>query len=164
MRSLGNLSYCFTSFKEVNFNMTIEPSSVQTWLEDYVHAKDGVAGTVHFRQGDGLALAAAFRIPPPVVEAVRWVPWGKGMAGVALETGQAVTTCNLKEDDSGRVKPGAKAVSAQAAVALPIKDDSGSVVAVVGVAFNEERDFAPDEIDRFIADASGLPLVPSLNR
>jgi hypothetical protein len=118
---------------------------------------------VHFRQGDGLALAAAFRIPPPVVEAVRWVPWGKGMAGVALETGQAVTTCNLKEDDSGRVKPGAKAVSAQAAVALPIKDDSGSVVAVVGVAFNEERDFAPDEIDRFIADASGLPLVPSLN-
>lgn len=136
---------------------------MQVWLEGYVRANDGVAGTVHMRQGDGLTLAAAFQIPPPVLEAVRWVPWGKGMAGMALETGEAVTTCNLKEDDSGRVKPGAKAVSAQAAVALPIKDESGNVTAVVGVAFQEEREIGPEMIGRLIAAASGLPLAPSLS-
>ena len=143
--------------------MVIESPAMQVWLADYVHLNGGVAGTVHVRQSNGLALAAAFRIPPPVIEAVRWVPQGKGMAGVALETGEAVTTCNLKEDDSGRVKPGAKAVSAQAAVALPIKDEAGQVVAVVGLAFQEERVIGPDAIDRLTAAASGLPLASSLD-
>ena len=76
---------------------------------------------------------------------------------MALETGEAVTTCNLKEDDSGRVKPGAKAVSAQAAIALPVKDASGFVTAVVGVAFQEERLIGQPEIARLIAAARNLP-------
>jgi L-methionine (R)-S-oxide reductase len=100
-------------------------------------------------------------IPPPVADVVRWVPWGKGMAGMALETGTAVTTCNLKEDDTGRVKPGAKAVAAQAAIALPVKNTSGSVIAVVGVAFKEEREIGQAEIERLIDEASSLPLPSS---
>jgi hypothetical protein len=128
--------------------MNSESYSMQEWLDDYVRSTGGVAGTVHVRQGEGLALAAAVNIPPPVAEAVRWVPWGKGMAGMALETGEAVTTCNLKEDDTGRVKPGAKAVSAQAAVALPLKDACGSVIAVVGVAFKEEREIG--QLEHFL--------------
>ena len=139
--------------------MLPQASPVQEWLLRYVHATGAVAGTVHLRQGDGLALAGAVNIPPPVIEAVRWVPWGKGMAGVALETGEAVTTCNLKEDDSGRVKPGAKAVSAQAAVALPLKDAAGAVTAVVGVAFNEERAIGSEEIERLAVAAADLPLT-----
>jgi L-methionine (R)-S-oxide reductase len=83
------------------------------------------------------------------------------MAGMALETGEAVTTCNLKEDESGRVKPGAKAVSAQAAIALPIKDATGAVVAVVGVAFKEEREIGQAEIERLIDQASSLPASSS---
>lgn len=136
---------------------------MQTWLCDFARKTGAVAGTVHVRQGDGLRLAAALHIPPPVAEAVRSVPWGKGMAGMALETGEAVTTCNLKEDETGRVKPGAKAVSAQAAVALPIKDGTGFVVAVVGVAFMEEREIGSGEIARLLADASHLPLASSVS-
>jgi L-methionine (R)-S-oxide reductase len=138
--------------------MLPQSSAVQEWLLRYVHSTGAVAGTVHIRQGDGLALHAAVNIPPPVIEAVRWVPWGKGMAGVALETGEAVTTCNLKEDDSGRVKPGAKAVAAQAAVALPLKNATGTVTAVVGVAFNEERSIESEEIKRLAKEAADLPL------
>jgi hypothetical protein len=137
-------------------------SPTQEWLESYVHAQKGVAGTIHVRQGDGLALAAAVNIPPPVLEAVRWVPWGKGMAGMALETGEAIQTCNLKDDDSGRVKPGAKAVSAQAAIALPIKDGLGSVTAVVGIAFMEERTIDQPEIDRLLAATGDLPLAQAV--
>jgi len=138
--------------------MSTDPSAMQEWLQAYVQKTHAVAGTVHLREGDGLSLAAAVNIPPPVAEAVRWVPWGKGMAGVALETGEAVTTCNLKEDDSGRIKPGAKAVAAQAAIALPIKSADDSVVAVVGVAFQEEREIGSSEIDSMTREASNLPL------
>jgi hypothetical protein len=132
---------------------------MQEWLGSYVQSSGAVAGTVHLRQGDGLILAAAINIPPPVADAVRYVPWGKGMAGMALETGEAVQTCNLKEDETGRIKPGAKAVSALAAVALPLKDASGTVAAVVGIAFMEERDIGQEEIDRLVAAASGIPIV-----
>ena len=138
-------------------------TAMQQWLDDYVQKTGAVAGSAHVRQGDGLALAAAVNLPTPVVETVRWVPWGKGMAGVALETGEAVTTCNLKEDDSGRVKPGAKAVSAQAAIALPLKNATGFVVAVVGVAFKEEREIGQPEIERLTVAASTIPLEPSAN-
>jgi hypothetical protein len=133
-------------------------SAMQEWLKGYVQASGGVAGSVHLRHGDGLALAAAMNLPPPVIEAVRWVPWGKGMAGMALESGEPVLTCNLKEDDSGRVKPGAKAVAAQAAVALPIKNACGQVVAVLGVAFQEQREIGPEEIDRLLSAADRMPL------
>lgn len=131
---------------------------MQEWLCGFVGKTGAVAGTVHVRQGDGLVLSAALHIPPPVVEAVRWVPWGKGMAGLVLKTGEAVTTCNLKEDETGRVKPGAKAVSAQAAVAMPIKDGTGSVVAVVGVAFKEQREVGSEEIAGWLAGATELPM------
>lgn len=139
--------------------MISQGSAAQEWLLRYVNSTGAVAGTVHVRQGDGLALEAAVNIPPPVIEAVRWVPCGKGMAGMALETGEAVTTCNLKEDDSGRVKPGAKAVAAQAAVALPLKDAGGVVTAVVGVAFNEERSIDSAEVVRLSEAAADLPLA-----
>jgi L-methionine (R)-S-oxide reductase len=131
---------------------------IEDWFAGYVHDCGAVAGTVHIRHGQGLALAAAINIPSPVQEVVRWVPCGKGMAGLALETGEPVQTCNLKEDDSGRVKPGAKAVDAQAAIALPLKDSQGLVIAVLGVAFQEEREIAQPEIDRLLAAASSIPL------
>jgi len=141
--------------------MNSDISPMQQWLSDYVKDCGAVAGTVHVRQGDGLALAAAVNIPPPVREIVRWVPWGKGMAGMALDTGEPVQTCNLKEDDSGRVKPGAKAVAAQAAIALPLKNTQDSVVAVLGVAFMEEREILQPEIDKLLTSAQDIPLTPS---
>ena len=133
-------------------------SPMQQWLGGYVKNCGAVAGTVHVRQGDGLALAAAINIPPPVQEIVRWVPWGKGMAGMALDTGEPIQTCNLKEDDSGRLKPGAKAVAAQAAIALPLKNAAGSVFAVLGVAFQEEREILQPEIDKLLSSAQDIPL------
>ena len=51
---------------------------------------------------------AAVNIPPQAREAVEWVPSGKGMAGLALERGEPVQTCNLQEDRSGAVKPGSE--------------------------------------------------------
>jgi L-methionine (R)-S-oxide reductase len=149
---------CKSSTEEAQLPMNADLSPMQEWLQSYVKDCSAVAGTVHLRQGDGLALAAAVNIPPPVQEIVRWVPRGKGMAGMALDTGKPVQTCNLKEDDSGRVKPGAKAVAARAAIALPLKDADNNVIAVLGVAFQEEREIGQPEIDQLLRSAQSIPV------
>ena len=100
--------------------------TAQAWLEQFIRDNGGVAGTVHQRiDADNLALAAAVNIPPPVQEIVRRIPKGKGMAGLAFEHDEPISTCNIKDDNTGKVRPGAKAVQAQAAVAFPVHDDGG---------------------------------------
>ena len=74
------------------------------------------------------------------------------MAGLALQRGEPVQTCNLQEDRTGTVKPGAKAVNAQAAVAIPVQDSTGSVLSVVGIAFQDEREFTPADIEKLTSD------------
>ena len=104
-------------------------------------------------------MAAAVNIPPKVVEVTQRIPHGKGMAGLALSRDEPVQTCNLKADESGDVRPGAKAVNANAAVALPVHNAQGQVRAVVGIAFMGEREIPTDELQRLTAAAEALPLA-----
>jgi len=129
---------------------------LEAWLMSFLSEAGAVAGTVHLHQNGGLRLAASVNIPLKVQEVVAWVPTGKGMAGLALERGQPVQTCNLKEDRSGAVKPGAKAVDAKAAVAIPVRDELDSILAVVGIAFADEREIQGEELDRLQRAASTL--------
>src|SRR5688572_24210338 len=96
--------------------------NMDAWLEAFLADQGAVSGTVHINENGTLKLASAVNIPEKVREIVAVVPSGKGMAGLALERGETIHTCNLKEDASGSVKPGAKAVDAQAAVAIPVLD------------------------------------------
>jgi hypothetical protein len=133
-------------------------ASLQAWLEAFLSAHEGVAGTVHVRPAGGdLELAAAVNIPPAVQEIVRRIPRGKGMAGLAWERDQPVSTCNIKDDRSGQVRPGAKAVNAGAGVALPVHDGSGDVRAVVGIAYREERELTESQLAALSAGARTLP-------
>jgi hypothetical protein len=134
----------------------MSPDSLQSWLARFLNDAGAVAGTVHLYQDGGLRLAASINIPPKVQEIVAWVPNGKGMAGLALERGEPVQTCNLKEDQSGAVRPGAKAVDAQAAIALPVREADGAIFAVVGAAFAEEREIQGAELERLRLSARSL--------
>ena len=133
------------------------PPELEQWLQDFIAKRNGAAGTVHLFENGGLRLAGVVNIPPPVQQAVAWVPSGKGMAGLALERREPILTCNLKEDDSGNVRPGAKAVNARAAVALPVSDGASGVRAVVGIAFMHEHEFTKAELDDLTAAASTVP-------
>jgi L-methionine (R)-S-oxide reductase len=133
-------------------------AGIQEWLERFLDAHQGVAGTVHLERGGDLHLAAAKNIPPPVIAAVTLVPHGKGMAGIAQESRKPAQSCNLKTDTSGTVKPGARAVDAQAAIALPVLDAAGQVLAVVGIAFAEDGAIAPDRERALMDAAAALPL------
>jgi hypothetical protein len=129
----------------------------QHWLEGLIAKLGGSAGTVHVQRGDDLYLTAAHNIPPNVVAIVAHVPHGKGMAGAAQVGKQPVQTCNLQTDDSGTVKPGAKAVNAQAAVALPVLDATGGVLAVVGIAWSREGEIASDDEQAMMRLVAALP-------
>src|SRR5205807_1295804 len=138
-------------------------SHMQDWLKNFIAAQDAVAGTVHWHvqspEKTGLELVAAINIPPKVQEIVGWVPPGKGMAGQALVQGVPVQTCNLKDDSSGAVRPGAKAVDAAAAVALPVKSASGEIFAIVGIAYSDQRQFSDEDLVRLQHAASAVPAA-----
>ena len=133
-------------------------TTLETWLKDFLGAHGGIAGTVHEREGELLRMRAAVNIPPPVVKVTETIPKGKGMAGLAWERQKAVAVCNIKSDQSGDVRPGAKAVDAQAAIAIPVRGADGEVRAVVGIAFLGERDFTDDELLRFETLAAAAPI------
>ena len=127
------------------------------WLRGLLARHEAVAGTVHVVKGDVLVIAAAVNIPPKVQEITATIPLGKGMAGLAWQHDKPIQTCNLKEDESGAVKPGAKAVDAKAAVALPIHDPSGTIRAIVGLAWMHDNELSKDVLAKISADAASLP-------
>jgi len=134
--------------------------ALQAWLSEWIEQNGGVAGTVHLRDAHGeapLELKAAVNIPPKVKEIVAAIPKGKGMAGLAWERDQPVHTCNLKDDKTGDVRPGAKAVDANAAVAIPIHDASGKIRGVVGIAYMGERDITEAELAALREQAERIP-------
>ncbi|MEY2794434.1 MAG: hypothetical protein RIR10_150 [Planctomycetota bacterium] len=109
------------------------------------------SGTVHAIGTDGaLRLRVAIGIPDPVLAIVQVVPMGKGMAGLAAERKCAVNSCNIQQDTTGDVRPGARATGLAGSVAVPILAADGRVLGVVGVATRAERTFTADE-ERAIA-------------
>jgi L-methionine (R)-S-oxide reductase len=130
----------------------------QQWLERFLEEFGAVAGSVHEQRGSDLYLTAAVNLPPPVIAAVAYVPHGKGMAGIAQVNRAPVQTCNLQTDDSGAVKPGARAVNARAGIAVPVLTPGGEVLAVVGAAWMSEGEIAPERAAAIMQAASLLPL------
>jgi GAF domain-containing protein len=105
------------------------------------------SGTVHWLGSDGLLhlLAATPGLPDQVLDAIRVIPVGKGMAGLAVERREPVTTCNIQSDTSGDVRPGARATGLAGALVVPIFDGD-HVVGALGAANRTERSFSDDEV------------------
>jgi L-methionine (R)-S-oxide reductase len=104
------------------------------------------AGTIHLIDPatGHLELAAAQGLPPHVVEIVRIVPIGKGMAGLAAERRAPVQTCNLQTDTSGDIRPGAKAIPVQGSIAVPIIVGE-SLRGVLGIAMATPHEWSEAE-------------------
>jgi L-methionine (R)-S-oxide reductase len=101
----------------------------------------GVAGSVHKVSDELLYLMEQLGLPASVLRVIERIPRGKGMAGQAWQTGEPVTTCNIKTDALAPIEAGARAVSAQASIAIPVLDEAGGVVSVVGFAFPDDQPF-----------------------
>ncbi len=104
------------------------------------------SGTVHLLENDGVLHLKAWTrgIPEVVLNVVRTVPVGKGMAGLAVQRKQPVNVCNLQTDASGDVRPGARATGLEGAMVVPILHGEEAVGAL-GIANRTARTFTDEE-------------------
>jgi L-methionine (R)-S-oxide reductase len=116
------------------------------------------SGTIHVKApGQKLLLLAAWAgpMPEPVLNLIKEIPWGKGMAGAAAERVEPVGTCNLQTTQNPDVRPGAKATQLRGALVVPMMLGD-EVVGTFGVGTNGERTFTLVETRILWARASEL--------
>ncbi len=132
---------------------------MQAELEGIVGRFGADTGTVHLIEDGVLILKAHVGVPPPVVQIVAVVPIGKGMAGLAAERNEPVSSCNIQADRSGDVRPGAAATGVGGAVVVPIRDAHGNAVDALGIGVRAEHDYSDTETARLLEEASFLLAV-----
>lgn len=127
-------------------------------LTAIVSAMHAQTGTVHWMDDDGLLRLAACvgHFPPPVMDAIRVIPVGKGLAGLAAERRACVTVCNLQSDDSGQARPAARDTGMEGAITAPCVAPDGRVVGVIGVANAHARTFTDSEQAALLAHGRAL--------
>ena len=118
------------------------------------------SGSIHMLAPDGnLHLKASIGIPDVVLNLVRVVPIGKGMAGLAAQRREPITICNIQTDASGDVRPGAKKTGMEGAIVVPMFNGDDEVVGTLGIANRAERAFADDETALLIEYGRSLAQI-----
>ena len=107
---------------------------------------DCPVGTIHtLDPATGMLKLRALRgIPPSILDKVRMIPIGKGMAGIAAERMQPVQVCNLQTDSSGVAKPAAKDTKMEGSISVPMLVD-GKLRGTLGVAKPIPYEFSDNE-------------------
>lgn len=121
-------------------------SILESVLGRLLQAFDCAVGTIHtVDPATGLLRLRARRgIPDSILDKVRTIPIGKGMAGIAAERMQPVQVCNLQTDASGVAKPGAKDTKMEGSISAPMILD-GNLKGTVGVAKPVPYEFSDAE-------------------
>jgi hypothetical protein len=128
-------------------------------LETIMRRFPADTGTIHRREGDLLLLEAEIGLPPPVIEIVRRVPIGKGMAGLAAERNEPVSSCNIQVDTTGDVRSGARQTGVNGAIVVPIRDAAGAVRGTLGIGVHREYEYDAAEIARLLDEAARISFV-----
>jgi L-methionine (R)-S-oxide reductase len=129
---------------------------MQAELEGIIGRFGAESGTIHLLEGGVLVLKAHAGIPPQVAQIVAVVPIGKGMAGLAAERNEPVSSCNLQDDRTGDVRPGAKQTGVNGAIVVPIRDAAGAAVGALGIGVRREYEYSDAETARLLDEASRL--------
>jgi L-methionine (R)-S-oxide reductase len=115
-------------------------------LRDTLAKLKSETGTIHklHEPTQWLRLVAQVGLPPQLLDVVKVIPVGKGIAGQVIATGQPVTMCNLQTDTSGVAKPGAKQTGVGGALCVPIRDGD-KIVGTLGIGTSREHEYTPEE-------------------
>lgn len=119
-------------------------------------------GTIHRLDPEKqlLQLTAQVGLPPFMLDIVKTIPVGKGIAGETVVRGGPVTMCNLQTDTSGVAKPGAKQTGVGGALCVPIRRGE-IIVGTIGVGTKREHEYTPEEtqvletVGRLLGDVIG---------
>jgi L-methionine (R)-S-oxide reductase len=137
---------------------------MQTELEGILSRFGADTGTIHVVEDGILVLKAHAGVPPPVVRIVERVPIGKGMAGLAAERNEPVSSCNIQSDGSGDVKAGAKQSGVGGAIVVPIRDDLGRAVGALGIGVHREHTYSETEVALLLEEAARLASSTELSK
>jgi L-methionine (R)-S-oxide reductase len=129
-------------------------SGVQAQLEEIVRRFGADTGSVHLLEDGTLILKAQVGLPTHVAEIVRRVPMGKGMAGLAAERNEPVSTCNIQTDKTGDVRSGAKATGVNGAIVVPIRDAQGQAQGALGIGVHHAYEYTVEETAQLLDAAS----------
>ena len=129
---------------------------MQADLERIVKSFGADSGTLHLLEEGVLVLKSQVGLPPPVVALVQRVPVGKGMAGLAAERNEPVSSCNIQTDRTGDVRPGAKATGLSGAIVVPVRNAAGQVRGALGIGVQREYEYTAEETQRLLEEANRL--------
>ena len=126
-------------------------------LRDTLTKFNSETGTIHRLDATAqlLHLVAQVGLPPQLLDLVKTIPVGKGIAGECAQKNRPVTICNLQTDTSGVAKPGAKQTGVGGAVCVPIRDGE-KIVGTLGIGTRSEREYSAAEINALQGIATSL--------
>jgi len=119
-------------------------------------------GTIHRLEAQTqlLHLVVQIGLPPQLLEVVKAIPVGKGIAGETVAKNRPVTICNLQTDTSGVARPGAKQTGVGGALCVPIRNGE-KIVGTFGIGTMREPEYSAAEINALqdIANSLAAQLV-----
>jgi putative methionine-R-sulfoxide reductase with GAF domain len=120
--------------------------SLEKILRDTLAQLHSETGTIHRLKAPTqlLHLVAQIGLPPQLLEVVKTIPVGKGIAGQTAAQNRPVTICNLQTDTSGVARPGAKQTGVGGALCVPIRD-GGKIVGTLGIGTIRQHEYTAEE-------------------
>ena len=108
-------------------------------------------GTIHRLEDQTqlLHLVAYVGLPPQMIDIVKTIPVGKGIAGETVAKNRPVTICNLQTDTSDVAEPSAKQTGVGGAVCVPVRvgGNTGKIVGTFGIGTVREYEYSAAEIN-----------------
>jgi len=124
-------------------------TALEETLRAVLMAFHSETGTIHLLDGEKqlLHLTAQVGLPPQMLDLVKTIPVGKGIAGQTVAQNKSVTICNLQTDTSGVAKPGARQSGVGGALCVPIRKDN-KIVGTIGIGTMRTHEYTPEETQR----------------
>ena len=121
-------------------------SNVENILRETLQQFRSETGTIHLLDAEKqlLHLKAQVGLPPQMLDIVKTIPVGKGIAGQVAAQNKPVTICNLQTDSSGVAKPGAKQTGVGGALCVPIRAGD-KLVGTLGIGTVRPYEYTADE-------------------
>jgi GAF domain-containing protein len=121
---------------------TVLPEALQLVLTAF----NSETGTIHRLDAEKqlLHLAAQVGLPPFMLDVVKTIAVGKGIAGETVARGGPVTMCNLQTDNSGVAKPGAKQTGVGGALCVPLRAGN-KIVGTLGIGTQRPYEYTAAE-------------------
>jgi len=131
-------------------NTEAEPAKgLEKALAQILSDFDSETGSIHDLDvaNQLLHLSAQVGLPPQMLDVVKTIPVGKGIAGQTVAQNKPVTICNLQTDTSGVAKPGARQTGVGGALSVPMIHE-GKTVGTLGIGTRRKHEYTGEETQR----------------